>query len=501
MAPRGSAMACPRSVRARGGRTIRRCRSARAALLHVANAERTPWQRRADRAHRVATVTPRTCHGERRRRRPRGHRPLTTTAMLSPSRNQPNCGPQTRAALPRNGQVDEHRRRAPQPCCRPIMAIAPPMIDAAAASPETLSDDPDHLDRPTRQASRSTPRRLVASKKSAAKTPRSIATSTNTPSGHDAGPHQGDPRAARLPREERGDRAALPRGADRRRADHEADQDRDERQIRRISGSSDNAVAAGRETKDRPLPQNARQSSTLRPCFGAFRPTGHRPARSSRLALRLHRAITTATRCRRAQRGEHLHEPARPHAGATPTRRARITAPAPWSSRVSSRNTVSRSTSSGRSSVTKRPRSARVRRDALRFVPAAASTRSASPASVDRRCPASSSAPPPGSQVAELDEQSHGAARARAPRPPGPAVTSRPSRDDRDAVARLLDLGQDVARHEHGAPLGAERSEQLAHLDDAGGVEPVRGLVEDRAARGPCSSAAAMPSRCFMPSE
>ena len=50
--------------------------------------------------------------------------------------------------------------------------------------------------------------------------------------------------------------------------------------------------------------------------------------------------------------------------------------------------------------------------------------------------------------------------------------------DDRDAVAGVLDLGEQVARHEHGAALGAEAAQQLADLADAGRVEPVRRFVE-----------------------
>ena len=53
--------------------------------------------------------------------------------------------------------------------------------------------------------------------------------------------------------------------------------------------------------------------------------------------------------------------------------------------------------------------------------------------------------------------------------------------DDADAVGQVRDLGEDVARHEHGHALFvSERAQKLAHLDDAGGVEPVGGLVEDQ---------------------
>src|SRR4051794_16734697 len=50
--------------------------------------------------------------------------------------------------------------------------------------------------------------------------------------------------------------------------------------------------------------------------------------------------------------------------------------------------------------------------------------------------------------------------------------------DDADVIASVLDLRQKVARDEHRAAFGAERSNQLAHLDDAGRVETVRRLVE-----------------------
>ena len=52
--------------------------------------------------------------------------------------------------------------------------------------------------------------------------------------------------------------------------------------------------------------------------------------------------------------------------------------------------------------------------------------------------------------------------------------------DDRDPVAHLLHLAEQVARHEHGAALGAERADEVAELLDARGVEAVRRLVEDQ---------------------
>ena len=51
---------------------------------------------------------------------------------------------------------------------------------------------------------------------------------------------------------------------------------------------------------------------------------------------------------------------------------------------------------------------------------------------------------------------------------------------DADAVDEMGDLAQDVARHEDGdALLAGQRAQQLADLDDAGGVERVGRLVED----------------------
>ena len=50
--------------------------------------------------------------------------------------------------------------------------------------------------------------------------------------------------------------------------------------------------------------------------------------------------------------------------------------------------------------------------------------------------------------------------------------------DDQDLVDGLRDLGQDVARDEHGAPAGRERAQEVAQPAHALGVEPVRRLVE-----------------------
>ena len=52
--------------------------------------------------------------------------------------------------------------------------------------------------------------------------------------------------------------------------------------------------------------------------------------------------------------------------------------------------------------------------------------------------------------------------------------------DDADAGRQAVDLGEDVARHEDSdAVLGGQRLQQLAHIDHAGRVEAVGGLVED----------------------
>ena len=52
--------------------------------------------------------------------------------------------------------------------------------------------------------------------------------------------------------------------------------------------------------------------------------------------------------------------------------------------------------------------------------------------------------------------------------------------DDHDVVDRLGDLGEQVARDEHGAAVGGLLAQQPAHPADAGRVEAVGGLVEDQ---------------------
>ena len=55
--------------------------------------------------------------------------------------------------------------------------------------------------------------------------------------------------------------------------------------------------------------------------------------------------------------------------------------------------------------------------------------------------------------------------------------------DDRREVAGLLDLVEQVRGQQHGAPLGDQLADQVAHLEDAGRVEPVHRLVEDQQLR------------------
>ena len=52
--------------------------------------------------------------------------------------------------------------------------------------------------------------------------------------------------------------------------------------------------------------------------------------------------------------------------------------------------------------------------------------------------------------------------------------------DDRDDVAGLLDLVEQVRGQQHGAALADELADQVAELEDAGRVEPVHRLVEDQ---------------------
>ena len=50
---------------------------------------------------------------------------------------------------------------------------------------------------------------------------------------------------------------------------------------------------------------------------------------------------------------------------------------------------------------------------------------------------------------------------------------------DADTGGQAVDLGEDMARHEHGhSTLMRQRAQQLADLDHAGGIEAIRGFVE-----------------------
>ena len=55
--------------------------------------------------------------------------------------------------------------------------------------------------------------------------------------------------------------------------------------------------------------------------------------------------------------------------------------------------------------------------------------------------------------------------------------------DDRNAVANLLDLRQQVARVEHRHPTLRKAPDQRTHVPDSGRVEPVGGLIEDKKPR------------------
>src|SRR5947207_3909310 len=56
---------------------------------------------------------------------------------------------------------------------------------------------------------------------------------------------------------------------------------------------------------------------------------------------------------------------------------------------------------------------------------------------------------------------------------------------DRNAVAHLLDLAEQMARVENGDAFAGEAADQSAHVADARRIEPVGGLVEDQGLWGP----------------
>ena len=57
------------------------------------------------------------------------------------------------------------------------------------------------------------------------------------------------------------------------------------------------------------------------------------------------------------------------------------------------------------------------------------------------------------------------------------------ARDDRDAIAQLLDLAHEMAREQNGHPLVCQRPHESAHVAHAGGIEPGSGLVEQQQLR------------------
>ena len=77
-------------------------------------------------------------------------------------------------------------------------------------------------------------------------------------------------------------------------------------------------------------------------------------------------------------------------------------------------------------------------------------------------------------EIGELHQQAAGTAR-RQDLVDGTRRDQPAAGHDRDAVGRVLDLRQDVARDEDRAPLVAERPDQLADLDDPAGSSPFAG--------------------------
>ena len=111
-------------------------------------------------------------------------------------------------------------------------------------------------------------------------------------------------------------------------------------------------------------------------------------------------------------------------------------------------------------------------------------------------------------------------ARRRAPRPAAPAAGCARGRsrrrgrstarartrrraaavDDQDLVDGLRDLGEHVARDEHGLPLGGEARRKSRSQRTPSGSRPLAGSSRTSSSGSP-SSAAASPSRWRMPSE
>ena len=57
--------------------------------------------------------------------------------------------------------------------------------------------------------------------------------------------------------------------------------------------------------------------------------------------------------------------------------------------------------------------------------------------------------------------------------------------DDRDPIAEVLHLAEQVAREEHGEPFAREPAHELTHVAHPGRVEPGRRLVEQQQLRLP----------------
>ena len=122
-------------------------------------------------------------------------------------------------------------------------------------------------------------------------------------------------------------------------------------------------------------------------------------------------------------------------------------------------------------------------------------------ARVRRRCRRGASATTPASRSSTFTSIASPAPADASTSRTVPCEHATAAAQDRDPIARVLDLGEDVARHEDRAALG-RRAGAAARAPD--GCRPGRDRSPARrgsAARGPSSSAAASPSRWRMPSE
>src|SRR5258705_12993913 len=77
-----------------------------------------------------------------------------------------------------------------------------------------------------------------------------------------------------------------------------------------------------------------------------------------------------------------------------------------------------------------------------------------------------------------VDAYEHGFARARGREDvaDGSMNHAATAAEDRNPIAGVFDLGENVTRHEHGAAFRRELPEQRPHLTDSRRVEAVRGL-------------------------